>query len=56
MTRKDFELVAGVLRGAKGYMPELNWQRLVLVTMEELNQTNPRFDSMKFALACGWEN
>ena len=55
MTRKDFELVAGVLRGAKGYMPELNWQRLVLVTSNELQDRNPRFDRMKFVMACGWE-
>ena len=55
MTRKDFQLVAGVLLGAKGYMPELAWQRLVINTAQELAQTNPRFDHARFASACGWE-
>lgn len=54
MTRKDFQLVAGVLLGAKSYMPELQWQRLVLVTAGQLAQTNERFDEKRFVLACGW--
>jgi hypothetical protein len=55
MTRKDFQLVAGVLANAKSYMPALQWERLVIITAEELAQTNPRFDYAKFAEACGWE-
>jgi hypothetical protein len=55
MTRKDFVIIAGVLEKAKAYMPELAWQKLVMVTSHELSETNPRFDHVRFAQACGWE-
>lgn len=55
MSRKDFELFAGLFLAMKGYMPELDRQRLIMVYSAELAQGNPRFDYAKFAKACDWE-
>lgn len=61
MTRKDYELIAGVLKELKRewstdpYMQGAfaQWQRTVHEFTSALATTNPAFDPMRFARACG---
>jgi hypothetical protein len=50
MTRKDFQIIADVLKAAKTDQ----FQNLLFV--EALSRTNDRFDSKRFLKACDHEN
>lgn len=59
MTKKDYELIASVLRGCGN-----NYKNLTAMTMLRevtyqlayfLGKENPRFDRKKFLIATGWE-
>lgn len=57
MTKKDYELIASVLRQAK-YVNKTSadtkvWERICLLHASALGTTNPRFDRDKFLKACG---
>lgn len=51
MSKKDFELIARILRGlpVDCYGTEQVAERFA----EELQRTNPRFDAARFLTACG---
>lgn len=56
MTRKDFEMIAGVIRRVgTGDHPE-DWTackgRIALELAETLKSTNPRFNAERFVRAC----
>ena len=53
MTRKDYQIIAGVLIGAKSYMEWVDWSRLVEATAHALYNDNARFDYQKFYSYCG---
>ena len=58
MTRKDFELIAAVLKREKpleSWSPNkmVQWQLIVHGLISALAQTNPRFDALRFSKACG---
>ena len=50
MTKKDFELIAAILRT---FTKDNNHWLLCLAFAVRLAQVNPRFDAKRFALACG---
>lgn len=56
MTKKDYELIAGVIAGSKGhiYPDGINQyvRELVAVFCFRLLKDNPRFDTKKFIKAC----
>lgn len=61
MTRKDFELIARVIReevdhyrDIEGYVP-ITHERLVALFVDNLRATSPRFDADRFREACGVE-
>lgn len=58
MTKKDYILLAGVLKDAKqGHpagLPAI--QEIVSVLLAKLYQDNPNFDAMRFRAACGFSN
>jgi hypothetical protein len=53
MTRKDFQLIANVLK-ASSTSPanRMVVQELALTFAHQLAQTNPRFDKQQFVKAC----
>ncbi len=53
MTRKDFQLIADVLK-AHGTSPmnRLVVQELAVSFAQKLTETNPRFDQKRFVEAC----
>lgn len=64
MTRKDFELIADILRGAvPAWGPDITAEEFagqraqhewtVTVFAHRLRATNPRFDVARFKAACG---
>lgn len=60
MTKKDFELIAGVFAKAQAsldsgfHLTADNLMQLLVLMMEEkLANTNPRFESETFLTACG---
>lgn len=59
MTRKDFEMVANVLRDARVSGAEKSPAEEALIDdiaahfAQELSYTNPRFDRSRFLRACG---
>lgn len=54
MTKKDYELIARVLRDessdGQAYRPD---ETLCLAMADALAEDNPRFDRVKFLVACG---
>ena len=58
MTRKDFELIAKVLKDTKGSVEALlGWEvheRIALSLADALARVNERFDYERFIKACGW--
>ena len=59
MTKKDFELIAGVLRGKRPEPLCRTSYALWLITAESfaqaLSDAHPRFDTLRFLAACGVE-
>lgn len=51
MTKRDFELIADVLRHNEGYLPESAAAILRLAFAEALKRTNDRFDTERFLRA-----
>lgn len=49
MTKRDYELIASVLRNA--ILPTDDRRRLIRAFGERLNTTNPRFDYLRFMRA-----
>jgi hypothetical protein len=54
MTKKDFELIAAVLRANS--TETVVRERVALDFADELAATNPRFDRARFLRACGVED
>lgn len=62
MTKKDYELVARVLRDTEAACLRSQWDavwrdrgRVAEAFADELASTNPRFDRARFLRACGVE-
>ncbi len=54
MTKKDYELIAQVVRNLKDeVVDDLAHEAIVTNFIEELQSENPRFNSEIFAKACG---
>lgn len=53
MTRKDFELIAEVLRNAEEIIDEYAMEALASMFTAKLCETNPQFDRARFLKACG---
>lgn len=54
MTKKDYELIAGVLKdGRKIIQNDLRHHILCRNMQTKLEETNTRFDNVKFLKACG---
>ena len=56
MTRKDFELIAGVLAGARKYATAEEQDIIDYITetlSDKILASHPRFDDYRFRLACG---
>lgn len=56
MSRKDFILIAKVLKEAKKYMNLEDWLYISSKFQLILADTNPRFDAKKFRQAVGLDN
>lgn len=60
MTKKDFEMIAKVLRDSKPDCCEAEereqWSDVVFNFMKCLQKTNPRFDWKRFLAACGMDH
>jgi hypothetical protein len=50
MTRKDYELIAKILREAR--ILGLSYEDIISAFAVNLGKTNPRFDVAKFLAAC----
>jgi hypothetical protein len=56
MTRKDYELIASILRDSlDNIVDDMAHEALSDVFAEELENTNPRFNRERFLRACGVE-
>ena len=59
MTKKDYELIAGVLRQEVKYEFNLTCQEVIISLVhnmaKHLEKANPRFDRDRFLKACGIE-
>lgn len=54
MTRKDFELIAKVLKGSENrIIDDLALEGLAETFADYLTDTNPNFDRARFLTACG---
>jgi hypothetical protein len=59
MTRKDYELIARVLREKRpetrglGLLDQQMWHGIVTAMADALPATNPDFDRSRFLRACG---
>lgn len=53
MTRKDYELIARVLRNSSEIMDEFSLDALIDNFIEELADTNPNFNGARFRAAAG---
>jgi hypothetical protein len=53
MTRKDYELIADVIKSLDEVIDETAFAVLVVRLAGALAGDNPRFDGIKFAQACG---
>lgn len=59
MTKKDFELIASVLKDCKQVIPQYEQYSYDMITSklsDKLAQVNPRFNRDRFLKACGVEN
>lgn len=58
MTRKDFELIASVIRDARLERPLFRpaWDYIAQDFARELRGTNSNFDRLRFLEACGVED
>lgn len=63
MTRKDFEVIADVLKSVRPqYVADvpvtkgaaMQWDSTVIAFADRCKLINPRFDNSKFYQACGW--
>ena len=57
MTRSDFELIAAILREARGHIPygypeQQSWNRFIDQVADQLSLTNPNFKRERFIEAC----
>lgn len=52
MTRKDYELVAGIIREGEQFFAPRAHARFALSAARRLQETNARFDAERFVLAC----
>lgn len=59
MTRKDYVLIAGVIKGAvmrTEYYKEIKFTEFIAEQLaKSFKLDNPRFDKTKFMQACGFE-
>lgn len=55
MTKKDYELIAGVLNFRKKQINERVYKLLIADFINTLASKNPRFNKEKFLQACGVE-
>ena len=53
MTRKDYELIAKVLRNSDEIIDEMALEAIAENFANELESTNPRFNPARFLSACG---
>jgi len=53
MTRKDFQLIANVIKENKDNVPTNARRELAYSFARALNDTNPRFNIGRFLEACG---
>lgn len=60
MSKKDYQLIADVLRDRESHAPRSHWASVMREREETINAlatalatTNPRFDRAKFVTACG---
>ena len=53
MTRKDFQLIADVIKGHTDGKDDHVMRGFALSMAVELNKTNSRFDKVRFLKACG---
>lgn len=53
MTRKDFQLIADVLKNADEVADSESLTALAVMFADALEDENPRFDTEKFLRACG---
>lgn len=53
MSKKDYELIADLLRNVKVWMSSDDFKSLVAVFAAELASTNARFNADRFRKACG---
>ena len=53
MTRKDYELIASVIRNADEVADDQTREALAEMFADVLAGTNDRFDSARFLTACG---
>lgn len=53
MTRKDFQLIADVLRNADEIIDADAMEALASMFTARLTETNPAFDRARFLTACG---
>ena len=57
MTRKHFQLIAGILKKVKPVEDDSGqWRAIIKETIVMLKSTNPRFDSIRFKTACGYND
>jgi len=53
MTRKDFQLIADVLKNADEVADQQSIEAMAEMFADELATTNPNFDRARFLTACG---
>lgn len=56
MSKKDFEMIARVLRDPTLHLPEAKRRAVASRFADELRATNPRFDRSRFVAACMGED
>jgi hypothetical protein len=53
MTRKDFELIARVIKNSDEVADDMTREAIASIFTAELVATNPNFDRARFLKACG---
>lgn len=53
MTRKDFELIARVIKNSDEVADDMTREALADMFADKLADTNPAFDRARFITACG---
>jgi hypothetical protein len=56
MTRRDFELIARVLKTSRHWLDRGAHKTIVVLFANELKTTNSNFDREKFVKACGGDD